>query len=101
IGGGWRDRGGRFGGQVIATHSANKETDRAGGGYTPPAFTTLDFTAFAKVTDSITLRGGVFNLTDESYAWWSDVRGLSPSSTIKDAYTQPGRNGSVSVSFRF
>lgn len=101
IGAGWRDPGGRFGGQLIATHSARKETDRAGGGYTPPAFTTLDLTAFAKVTDSITLRGGVFNLTDETYAWWSDVRGLSPSSTVKDAYTQPGRNGSVSVSFRF
>ena len=43
------------------------------------------------------LRGGLFNVTDESYGWWSDVRGLSPTSTIKDAYTQPGRNGSVSV----
>lgn len=101
IGAGWRDPGGRFGGQLIATHSAKKETDRAGGSYTPPSFTTLDVTAFVKVTDSVTLRGGVFNLTDETYAWWSDVRGLSPTSTIKDAYTQPGRNGSVSVSFRF
>ncbi|QDX26425.1 TonB-dependent hemoglobin/transferrin/lactoferrin family receptor [Sphingomonas suaedae] len=101
IGAGWRDPGGRFGGQVIATHSAKKETDRAGGGYTPPSFTTLDITAFVKIGDSVTLRGGVFNLTDETYAWWSDVRGLSPTSTIKDAYTQPGRNGSVSLSFRF
>lgn len=101
IGAGWRDPGGRFGGQLIATHSAKKETDRAGGGYTPPAFTTLDLTAFVKIGDAVTLRGGVFNLTDETYAWWSDVRGLSPTSTILDAYTQPGRNASVSASFRF
>ncbi|PKP91914.1 MAG: TonB-dependent hemoglobin/transferrin/lactoferrin family receptor [Alphaproteobacteria bacterium HGW-Alphaproteobacteria-16] len=101
IGAGWRDPGGRFGGQVIATHSARKEADRAGDGYRPPSFTTLDVTAFVKITDAVTLRGGLFNLTDETYAWWSDVRGLSPTSTILDAYTQPGRNGSLSVSIRF
>lgn len=101
IGAGWRDPGGRFGGQVIATHGAQKEASRAGGQYTPPGFTTLDVTAFVKIADRVTLRGGLFNLTDEKYAWWSDVRGLSPTSTIKDAYTQPGRNGSVSVSVRF
>ena len=98
---GWRDPGGRFGGQVIVTHSAQKEARRAGGQYTPPGFTTLDVTAFVKIADMVTLRGGLFNLTDEKYTWWSDVRGLSPTSTIKDAYTQPGRNGSVSVSVRF
>lgn len=101
VGAGWRDPGGRFGGQVIATHSAQKERDRAGGQYTPPAFTTLDVTAFVRIADAVTLRGGLFNLTDEKYAWWSDVRGLAPTSTVKDAYTQPGRNGSVSVSVRF
>lgn len=101
IGAGWREPAGRFGGQVIATHSAQKEASRAGGQYAPPGFTTLDVTAFVKIADMVTLRGGLFNVTDEKYAWWSDVRGLSPTSTIKDAYTQPGRNGSISVSVRF
>lgn len=101
IGVGWRDPGGRFGGQVIATHSARKEFRRAGNSYRPPAFTTLDVTAFVRIADRVTLRGGIFNLTDLKYAWWSDVRGLSPASPIKDAYTQPGRNGSVSVSVKF
>jgi len=98
---GWRESAGRFGGQVIMTHAAQKEASRAGGQYTPPGFTTLDITAFVKIGDAVTLRGGLFNVTDEKYAWWSDVRGLTPTSTIKDAYTQPGRNGSVSLSFRF
>lgn len=101
IGAGWRDPAGRFGGQLIATHSARKEFDRAGGQYRPPAFTTLDLTAFVKIADAITLRGGLFNVTDEKYAWWSDVRGLATTSPITDAYTQPGRNGSVSVSVKF
>lgn len=102
IGAGWRDPGGRFGGQVIATHSAQKERDRTGpNDYTPDGFTTLDITAFVRIADMVTLRGGLFNVTDEKYAWWSDVRGVARTSAIKDAYTQPGRNGSVSVSVRF
>lgn len=106
IGLGYRQREGRFGGQVILTHSAQKELGRTTGLCTgecfrPDDFTILDATAFFKVTEGLTLRAGVFNLLDKKYAWWSDVRGLSASSTVTDAYTQPGRNASVSLSYRF
>ncbi len=106
IGAGWRDPGGRFGGNLIATHSAQKALDAttglcAGPCYRPGAFTILDATAFVRLTQGLTLRAGVFNIFDAKYAWWNDVRGLADSSTVKDAYTQPGRNGSVSLSFRF
>ena len=52
-----------------------------------------------------TLRAGVFNVFDEKYAWWSDVRGLSrpavgASPGTLDAFTQPGRNVGVSLSVR-
>ena len=57
--------------------------------------------SFARVTDAITLRGGVFNIFDSKYAAWSDVRGLAATSTAIDAFTRPSRNGSVSISFRF
>ncbi len=40
------------------------------------AFTILDATVFWRVAEMLTLRAGVFNLTDEKYAYWSDVRGL-------------------------
>lgn len=103
---GYRDAGGRFGGQLIATHSGRKERGRTlglctGECFRPAAFTLLDATVFARVTDAVTLRAGVFNITDAKYSWWSDVRGLAASSTITDAYTGPGRNGSVSVSLAF
>ncbi|NYT42547.1 TonB-dependent hemoglobin/transferrin/lactoferrin family receptor [Sphingomonas sp. R-74633] len=106
IGGGYRAPGGRFGADVTATHSAQKELSAttgvcSGTCFTPGAFTVLDATAFVRVTDGLTLRAGVFNLFDTKYAWWNDVRGLPDSSTVKDAYTQPGRNGSVSISYRF
>mgnify|MGYP006077444667 CR=1 FL=1 len=103
---GYRDPKGRFGGQLIVTHSAQKELDRTTGlctpaCYRPDAFTILDLTAYAKVIDGLTLRAGVFNILDKKYAWWSDVRGLASTSTVTDAYTQPGRNASVSLSYRF
>jgi hemoglobin/transferrin/lactoferrin receptor protein len=48
----------------------------------------------------VTLRAGVFNLTDEKYWWWSDVAGVSSTSATLDAYTQPGVKASVSVIWR-
>ncbi len=113
---GYRAADGRFGGQVIMTHSGRKELSRTVGVddlgrpttvcsgsvcYRPEAFTILDATAFVRVMDALTLRAGVFNILDKKYSWWSDVRGLAATSTITDAYTQPGRNASVSLSFRF
>ena len=52
------------------------------------------------MTERATLRAGAFNVFDETYGWWSDVRGLSAASTIKDAYTQPGRNFGLSLTLR-
>jgi hemoglobin/transferrin/lactoferrin receptor protein len=106
VGAGYRDPGGRFGGQLIATYSARKSEDRTTGLCTgpcfrPDSFTIIDATAFAHLGDAVTLRAGIFNLLDKKYAWWSDVRGLAASSTVTDAYTQPGRNASASLTFRF
>jgi len=49
----------------------------------------------------LTARAGVFNLTDETYAYWNDVRGLSATAVSRDAYTQPGRNLSLSLTYDF
>jgi hemoglobin/transferrin/lactoferrin receptor protein len=93
---------GRFGGQVIVTYSSRKDaSDAAPGAYRPDDFTIADLTAFWAITEAATFRVGVFNLTDETYAWWSDVRGLTGTPAFRDAYTQPGRNFSASISYRF
>ena len=114
IGVGYDDPNRRFGGQLIATHAAQKELTATGsyagstftsictgGCYRPGAFTILDATAYVKVLDRVTVRAGIFNLLDKHYAWWSDVRGLADTSAVKQAYTQPGRNASISLSVRF
>lgn len=103
---GYRAPDGGYGGQLTVTHSTRKEASATTGVctaacYRPDAFTIVDATAFVRLTQGFTLRAGVFNLFDAKYAWWNDVRGLAASSTITDAYTQPGRNGSVSISYRF
>ncbi|MEJ8629934.1 TonB-dependent receptor [Sphingomonas sp. I4] len=83
MGVGWREPGqGRFGGQIIMTHSARKSLGDTTGVcstecFRPAAFTILDATVFARLTQALTFRAGIFNLTDATYAWWSDVRGLS------------------------
>ena len=100
----------RFGGQIIATYSARKPKSATplGAGtscsvtcYRPDSFTIVDATAYVRVADVLTLRAGIFNIFDRKYGWWSDVRGLAASSTVTDAYTQPGRNASVSLTAKF
>ncbi|WCM24960.1 TonB-dependent hemoglobin/transferrin/lactoferrin family receptor [Paraburkholderia bryophila] len=44
---------------------------------------------------------GVYNLFDRKYWNWSDVRGIAETSPVKDAYTAPGRNVSVSMKVDF
>lgn len=105
----YTDPDGRFGAQLIATHSAGKDASDLPVGFCTPSaacvlnddFTLLDLTAFWNVTDHVAVRAGVFNITDEKYSWWSDVRGLGSPSAVVDAYTQPGRNASVSLSYRY
>lgn len=102
VGLGYNDPAGRFGGQAIVTHSADKDASRAAPtSLLTDSFTLLDVTAYWRVTDTVTLRAGAFNITDETYAWWSDVRGMASTTTVADAYTQPGRNFSVSLTFKY
>ncbi|MCC7393868.1 MAG: TonB-dependent hemoglobin/transferrin/lactoferrin family receptor [Sphingomonadaceae bacterium] len=106
VGVGYRASDDRFGGDVSLTHHSRKDADRTTGVCTGPCFrpdaaTIIDATAWLRIASALTLRLGLFNLTDEKYALWADVRGLSATSTITDAYTQPGRNMSVSISYRF
>ncbi|WP_295243928.1 TonB-dependent hemoglobin/transferrin/lactoferrin family receptor [uncultured Brevundimonas sp.] len=102
---------GVWGGSATVTWSDAKDRAGCGGGNCWPgeAFALLDMTAFWNVTDQATLRVGVFNVLDETYAWWSDVRGLSRGGTVAAptdpatlaAFTQPGRNVGVSLSVRY
>ncbi|MFV3127464.1 TonB-dependent hemoglobin/transferrin/lactoferrin family receptor [Niveispirillum sp. KHB5.9] len=105
---------GRFGASLSAIYSARKSADKVSGTcsdplrptltglpcFRPDNFIVLDATARWQVAEMATLRAGIFNITDKKYAWWSDVRGIAESSAVRDSYTQPGRNFSVSLSVK-
>lgn len=108
---GWDDPQGRFGAQLIMTWSDAKEArDTDGltcfnvvpnnGCYVGEAFRLVDVTGYWNITDQVTARVGVFNLLDETYGWWSDIRGVASTSPVINAYTQPGRNFGLSLSLR-
>ena len=95
---------GTWGGQAIWTYSSQVDEDDVATpatAFRPGSVNILDLTAYWHVTDAATLRAGIFNATDATYWWWSDARGLSNTSATRDAYTQPGRNFSISVAYRF
>lgn len=101
----YRAQGGKFGGQFAVVHSGGKSADRVAQACAPscfltPSFTTLDLTAYWNVTERVRLNVGIFNLTDAKYWWWNDVRGLSSTAVSRDAYTQPARNVSASLTLR-
>jgi hemoglobin/transferrin/lactoferrin receptor protein len=77
-------------------HAEGKARDRIRAA-TPPAFapegyTVLDLSARWQVSPRWTLIANLNNVTDATYWRWSDVRGLSDTSTVKDAFTAPGRH---------
>ncbi|RYG16530.1 MAG: TonB-dependent receptor, partial [Caulobacteraceae bacterium] len=111
---GYDDPSGVFGVQAISTWSQAKSNGATTGlgCYSPVPTATagchtgddvalLDLTAYWNVNEQVTARVGAFNVFDETYSWWSDVRGVANSSAVKDAYTQPGRNFGVSLALRY
>ncbi|GLS91075.1 TonB-dependent receptor [Psychromonas marina] len=66
--------------------------------FTPDSSTVVDLTAYYVPIEDLTLRAGLFNLTDEKYYNWSDVNGLQEED---DYYTQAGRNFSITAKYLF
>lgn len=69
--------------------------------YTPKGFLVGDISAWYEFDSRWSLNAAVNNIADVKYMLWSDARGVAPTSTSLDAYTQPGRNVSVSLRYQF
>ena len=69
-----------------------------------PGFGIVDLTGFYKVTNDVTINGGLYNVTDKKYWNWDDVRsfdsigeaGVTAPANI-DRLTQPGRNFAINL----
>lgn len=84
-------------------HAAKKANDvdatevPTGVQFLSPSATTLDINAQWRIRRDLRLNLALINLTDKKYWMWSDVRGLTATSPVIDAYTQPGRSFNVSL----
>lgn len=75
-----------------------------GAPFKTPGFGIVDLTGFYKVTNDVTINGGLYNLTDKKYWNWDDVRsydgvgeaGVTAPANL-DRLTQPGRNFAINV----
>lgn len=63
-----------------------------------PSATVVDLTAYYKPMKDLTIRGGVFNLTNEEYYRWNDVRG---DDELYKENTQAERNYGISAKYEF
>jgi hemoglobin/transferrin/lactoferrin receptor protein len=64
---------------------------------TIPSATTVDLSAQWRIRKDLRLTGSIVNLTNRKYWTWADVQGLAASTTVADAYTQPGRHLRLSL----
>lgn len=99
----WDSAGGDWGLELVTTDVAKKHASDVAGSnaFIPDGYTTFDLLARWRFTDHVRVQAGVFNLSDEKYWEWADVRGQSASSTTLDRYTRPGRNAAVNLIVSF
>jgi hemoglobin/transferrin/lactoferrin receptor protein len=69
--------------------------------YTTDGYATVDLLANWQLNPSLRLNVGLFNLTDEEYIVWSDVRGRTETDPLVPYYTRAGFNASMTLHWRF
>jgi hemoglobin/transferrin/lactoferrin receptor protein len=68
--------------------------------YRTDAYVALDLLARANLGHGLTVDAGLFNLTNQSYIEWADVRGRPVGDPLIPYYTNPGRNLAVILRWR-
>ncbi|MEF1309371.1 TonB-dependent hemoglobin/transferrin/lactoferrin family receptor [Vibrio mytili] len=93
------DSDNQWGTSVNLNYTAKKKASDIDGDYLPmSASTVVDITAYYKPVRDLTLRAGIFNVTDEEYYNWNDVRDLAAED--KDL-SQAKRNFSLTAKYEF
>lgn len=89
----------QWGTTLNISYTAEKKASDINGDSQPiDSATVVDITAYYKPMKDLTLRAGLFNVTDEEYYNWNDVRGLS--SEDKDL-SRAHRNFSITAKYEF
>lgn len=95
------ERQNAFGGELLITAQRRQNRPYASGLYIPPGYVSADLSAWWDLSRHWQLNLALNNLTDAKIVHWADVRGLAAGTTLADAYSQPGRNASLSARYQF
>ena len=86
---------------VLTLVSSKDQSDIAEG--SPAQATTgyglIDIFASYNVSDNLSIRAGLYNVTDRTYIQWPDAVAIGSDAVLR--FTQPGINGSVDISYEF
>ncbi|HIK18682.1 MAG TPA: TonB-dependent hemoglobin/transferrin/lactoferrin family receptor [Leptolyngbyaceae cyanobacterium M33_DOE_097] len=94
----------RWGADFIASFVGSPRLgDGPSGSYSPEGYTVLDLIGYYNITPLVTLNVGVFNLLNNQYFLYSDVRPLinAPAPGDLNRYAQPGVSVRVGLTWRF
>ena len=94
---------GRWGSEIVLTAVQPKRgvDDTPVVLYEPDGYATIDWLANVSLGHGLSLNAGIFNLTDQAYIEWADVRGRAAIDPLVPYYTRPGRNASVTLHWAF
>jgi hemoglobin/transferrin/lactoferrin receptor protein len=94
---------GAWRGELVTTSvAAKREVDRSRVNlYRTDSYVTLDLLGQANLGGGLTLDAGLFNLTNQDYIEWADVRGRPVGDPLIPYYTRPGRSISVTLHWRY
>jgi hemoglobin/transferrin/lactoferrin receptor protein len=95
----------RWGTDLIATFAGSPRlrSDRPPGSYTPTGYTVIDLVGYYNITPLLTFNIGLFNLLNNQYFLYSDVRPLIEAPTPFDIgrFAQPGLSLRAGLTWRF
>jgi hemoglobin/transferrin/lactoferrin receptor protein len=69
--------------------------------FVPDSYTVVDLYGEVRLGEHLRLNAGVYNIADEKYWDWADVRGRPATDAAIDRYTRPGRSVSASLKVEF
>jgi hemoglobin/transferrin/lactoferrin receptor protein len=93
----------RWGSELVLTAvEAQRDVDRSLADlYRTDGYATLDLLGEWRFSPQLRLNVGLFNLTDEEYIEWADVRGRTVDDPLVPYYTQAGFNASATLHYDF
>jgi hemoglobin/transferrin/lactoferrin receptor protein len=77
------------------------QIDPATSQFLPESHFLVDLYGEMHLGEHVKLNAGIYNVTDEKYWEWADVRGRPATDVAIDRYTRPGRNVSASLKVEF